>query len=117
VGVGAAGVQVIGALAPAVEQMTVFQRQAHWVVPNFLPDAGRVSESELWLRVHLPYYVQWTRFVDIYYTNLLSWEVFAIDDEWIKTHPESVSALNGRMREMCLAHINDTFGEGSDLAR
>jgi 4-hydroxyacetophenone monooxygenase len=116
VGVGAAGVQVIAALAPVVEQMTVFQRQAHWVIPNFLPDGGKVSESELWLRLNVPYYVQWTRFVDFYCTNLLSWEMVAVDEEWTKTHSTSISALNDHLRQMCLAYINGTFGEGSELA-
>jgi 4-hydroxyacetophenone monooxygenase len=117
VGVGAAGVQVIGALAPEVEHLTVFQRQPHWIMPNFLPDEGNVGESELWLRLNLPYYLHWARFVNSYYSNVLSWEFVAVDAEWVKTHPLSISASNDQMMQLCLNYVNETFGEGSELAR
>jgi 4-hydroxyacetophenone monooxygenase len=117
IGVGAAGIQVVGALAPTVGHMSVFQRQPHWVAPNELPDNGNVSASERWLRRHLPYYMHWSRFQTFYLANSLSYEMNVVDLEWMKTHPLSISAANEELTQLCQRYINDTFGEGSELAR
>lgn len=116
VGVGAAGIQVIASIAGEVEHLSAFQRQAHWVMPNTLGD-GNVNDSERWLRRHLPYFLQWSRFQSFWLINSLSYAMNKVDEQWTLTHPHSISADNDLMRQMCLNYINDTFGEGSDLAR
>ena len=117
VGVGAAGIQVIASIAPKVAQLTVFQRQAHWVMPNFIPNDGRVDDGERWLRRHLPYYQHWSRFLTFWQMNVISYEMNKVDHDWIKTHPLSISPENDMTMQMSLNYVNDTFGEGSELAR
>lgn len=115
VGVGAAGIQVIASIADKVEHLTVFQRQPHWVMPNQLGD-GNVDESECWLRKHLPFYLQWSRFVLFFLACEYSYESNRVDEEWMKEHPMSISSVNEEQRRVALQHIHDCFGEGSELA-
>jgi 4-hydroxyacetophenone monooxygenase len=117
VGVGAAGIQVIAAIAGKVDQLTVFQRQAHWVIPSFLV-SGAVSDSERWLRRNLPYYLHWSRFQAFWLNgDETGYPIMRVDREWMKTHPTSISAENHSAMQMCLRYINDSFGEESELAR
>jgi cation diffusion facilitator CzcD-associated flavoprotein CzcO len=117
IGVGAAGIQVIASIAEQVKHLTVFQRQAHWVMPNLLPDIGRVDDSERWLRRHLPYYQHWSRFLTFWQMNVISYELNKVDHDWTKTHSLSISPENDMILQMSLNYVNDTFGEGSDLAK
>jgi 4-hydroxyacetophenone monooxygenase len=116
VGVGAAGIQVIASIADTVDHLTAFQRQAHWVGQNRLGD-GIVDDSERWLRRHLPYYLHWSRFVIFWLACDLSYQMNLVDPEWAKTHPMSISPVNDMGMQMGLKYINDTFGEGSEVAR
>jgi len=117
VGVGAAGIQVIAAIADEVEHLTVFQRQAHWVIPNVLV-SGAVSDSERWLRRNLPYYLHWARFQAFWLNgDETGYPIMRVDREWMKTHPTSISPENDSAMQMCLRYINDSFGEGSELAQ
>jgi cation diffusion facilitator CzcD-associated flavoprotein CzcO len=117
IGVGAAGIQVIAELAGQVGHLTVFQRQSHWVLPNFIGE-GKVDDDERWLREHIPYYLHWSRFA-IFWRSAgpSSYALNKLDEEWMKTHPGSISEANELPRLMCLEYINETFGEGSELAR
>lgn len=119
VGAGAAGVQVVASLAGTVGHLTLFQRQPHWVVPNNTGD-GIVSESERWLRAHLPYYIQWSRFKVFWSAgDELGYPAMRVDEDWIATHPDSdsISASNDAAKRVALKYINDSFGEGTELAR
>jgi 4-hydroxyacetophenone monooxygenase len=116
VGVGAAGVQVIANIAGAVDHLTVYQRQPHWISPNTLGD-GLVSDSERWLRRHLPYYRQWSRLAIFAQVNFFSYRMNLVDEEWRKGHPMSISPENHILLQISLKYINDTFGEGSELAK
>jgi 4-hydroxyacetophenone monooxygenase len=116
VGVGAAGVQVIANIAGAVDHLTVYQRQPHWISPNTLGD-GLVSDSERWLRRHLPYYLQWSRLAIFAQVNFFSYRMNLVDEEWRKGHPMSISPENHILLQISLRYINDTFGEGSELAK
>ena len=115
VGVGAAGVQVIASIASEVDHLTVYQRQAHWISPNTLGD-GLVSDSERWLRRHLPYYLQWSRLAIFATANFFSYKMNLVDQEWRASHPMSISPENHALLQISLKYVNDTFGEGSELA-
>ena len=43
--------------------------------------------------------------------------IMRVDREWMKSHPTSISAENEAAMQMCLRYINDSFCEGSELAR
>ncbi|MDQ0241484.1 flavin-containing monooxygenase [Arthrobacter bambusae] len=115
VGVGAAGVQIVSEVAQVADQLTVFQRQAHWVLPNNVGD-GSVSDHERWLRRYLPYYKNWQRLAGFAGLNFASWLMNQWDEAWVAEHPESANAVNAAMREQCLAYINETFADRPDLA-
>jgi 4-hydroxyacetophenone monooxygenase len=115
-GVGAAGVQVIAAIATQVKELTVFQRQPVWLSSNTLADGGNVGASEHWLRSHLPYYLQWARLSIFSTIAVLTPPMNAVDLDWMREHSTSISEINEVMRQSCLNYINETFGEGSELA-
>lgn len=115
VGVGAAGVQIVSDLAPRVDSLTVFQRQAHWVLPNNVGD-GDVSDTERWLRRHLPYYTNWQRLGGNVRLNLVTFDMNQWDEDWVAQHENSCNAVNADMRAWSLRYIHDCFGEGSKLA-
>jgi len=117
VGVGAAGIQVVGSIAPEVGHLSVFQHQPHWVSPNRLGNNGDVGDSERWLRQHVPYYLQWNRFVLFFMTCEWSYGMNLVDEDWMKLHPTSTSSMNEDLRQISLQYIHDCFGADSDLAR
>lgn len=75
-----------------------------------------MSESERWLRRHLPYYLHWARLSIFAQVNVFSHLMNEVDEEWRKTHPNSICALNDMLMQGCTQYINQSFGEGSELA-
>ncbi len=62
IGAGASGFQIAPAIAPDVEQLTVFQRTAQWMFPN--PNYhAEVGPGVRWALRHLPFYGRWYRFL------------------------------------------------------
>jgi 4-hydroxyacetophenone monooxygenase len=117
VGAGAAAVQIIAAIAPEVSHLTVFQRQPHWIMPNMVGD-GLVGENERWLRRHLPYYLQWARFITFWMIgDETGYPLVRVDEEWMKDNTTSISPYNEGVRQYCLGYINQCFGEGTALAK
>ncbi|UFS58740.1 flavin-containing monooxygenase [Subtercola endophyticus] len=116
VGVGAAGVQVISAIAPKVGDLTVFQRQPVWLSQNTMGD-GAVSDSERWLRRHLPYYLHWARLSLFAGVNSISHLMNEVDLTWMSEHDTSISEINEMVRQACLRYIDEAFGEDSELAK
>jgi len=113
VGTGASAAQCGPAIAGDVEQLTVFMRSHHWVLPN--ATAGKpVPEAVQWAMRNIPQYLEWFRF-NVYWTssdglyqNLLK------DPEWAD-HPHSISATNDALRGYCLHHLNQTLADRPDL--
>jgi 4-hydroxyacetophenone monooxygenase len=113
VGTGASAMQVVPAIAPHAEHVTVFQRSPQWITPNelyFQP----VGEQVHWLMDHVPYYHHWYRF-------RLSWTFMdkvhpslQIDPSW--PHPErSVNAINDAHREYFTRYLLDSLDGRPDL--
>lgn len=115
VGVGAAGLQVIAAIAPQVGELTAFQRQAHWVLPNTYGE-GTVDAEERWRLRHLPYYKNWQRLAAFAATNKAAYEMNQWDAEWAANDPTSINPVNAAIRDQALDYIHACFGEASELA-
>ena len=62
VGAGASGFQIAPTIADQVEQLTIFQRTAQWMLPNPLYHAA-VPPGDRWAMRHLPFYGRWFRFL------------------------------------------------------
>lgn len=61
VGTGASAYQIVPAVTPGAKSVTVFQRNAPWMLPT--PNYhNETSEGMLWLLTHLPFYGRWVRF-------------------------------------------------------
>ena len=112
VGSGASAMQVVPAIAPLVEQLTVFQRSPQWAQPfdklhQPVPAALRLLFDEV------PLYRAW-------YRLRLSW-IFhdklypALQREPGWTDPSSINAANERHRQYFTDYIRAEIGDREDL--
>lgn len=116
IGAGATSVQVVDAIIDEVEHLTLFQRQPHWVMPNNLGE-GIVPERERWLKRHVPFYERWQRAKTYWFVTDNNYPTVRADEEWMATHPLSISEANDRYLQMCLRHLEASFGHDPDLLR
>jgi len=115
IGAGCTAVQIVDACVDEVEQLTVFQRQPHWVAPRKrLTDD--VPLHRRYLSRHLPYYANWDRLKSYWATADNNYPVILRDPEWAKDHL-SISPANDVLLQMCLEYIDRTFGTGTELAK
>lgn len=112
VGTGASAFQVIPALAPDVEHLTVFQRSAPWMypTPNYL---GEIAEPLSWLYENLPHYHRWFRFFQFWVSVEGRRRYITVDPEW--REEGSVSQLNAEMRRALEAYLSEQFSDRPDL--
>ncbi|HKV21305.1 MAG TPA: NAD(P)-binding domain-containing protein [Mycobacterium sp.] len=115
IGAGCTAVQIVDASVDDVAHMTVFQRQPHWVAPRKRP-SDDVPEYRRYLGRHVPYYANWHRLKSYWATADNNYPVILQDPEWAKDHL-SISPANDVLLQMCTEYINETFGEGSELAK
>jgi cation diffusion facilitator CzcD-associated flavoprotein CzcO len=114
IGAGCTAVQIVDACVEQVEQLTVFQRQPHWVAPRKrLTDD--VPEHRRYLGRHVPYYANWHRLKSYWGTADNNYPIILQDPEWAKTHL-SINPANDVLLQMCLEYIDRTFGAGTELA-
>jgi 4-hydroxyacetophenone monooxygenase len=113
VGTGATAMQIVPSIASCVASVTVFQRSAQWARPidGYRNDIGVAQQ---WLLDHVPYYLEWFRFVMLwrYGDGLLP--LLRKDPEW--PHPErAVNRVNDRHRQEMADFLVESLGERSDL--
>jgi 4-hydroxyacetophenone monooxygenase len=113
VGTGATAMQIVPAIAPDVEQLTIYQRTPQWArpIPRY---HDPISADEQWLLSSVPFYAEWFRFSMLwrYGDGLLP--TLRKDPEW--PHPsQSVNRVNERHRLEMLAHIERELADRPDL--
>lgn len=60
IGTGASSAQLVAALAPDVQEMTVYQSSKHWVLYN--PEiAAEVTDGMKWALINIPSFLEWFR--------------------------------------------------------
>jgi 4-hydroxyacetophenone monooxygenase len=113
VGTGASANQIGPAIAADVDQLTVYQRTAHWniKVDNYL---SRVSEGERWLLENVPAYARWFRARTLLSQNDVNRLAQLVDPEWTGEH-DTVSAANEQARAELTEYIRAELGERQDL--
>lgn len=116
VGVAATGVQVVPAIIDRVAQLTLFQRQPAWVAPKF-PGDGPISEQQRWAMRTVPYYAQWARLKEYWFLSDALYPAACADEQWMRSHPESISAANDNLRRQCLRYIDEMFADMPELAK
>jgi 4-hydroxyacetophenone monooxygenase len=115
VGNGASAMQIVPAIAPSVESLTVYQRSPHWIAP-FEQFGRAVPEAMLALSEGLPLYRRWYRIRWSWTFNDRLHQSLQCDPEW--PHPErSVSAENDRHRQYFLRYLRSELGEREDLIK
>jgi 4-hydroxyacetophenone monooxygenase len=113
VGTGASGHQVGPMIAPDVEQLMVFQRSPHWVVPN--PNYfGEVADGKKWVLAHVPYYARWYRFQLFWAFADGLHPALKIDPEW-QDPAHSINEQNHRHRIFMERHMRRELGADSPL--
>lgn len=115
VGTGASAMQVVPALAPSVERLTIFQRSAPWAIGN--PDYFRpVSAAKRWLLEQVPYYATWYR-CRVFFTSADGLhDGLRVDPAW-PDHRRSINATNERLRRMLTDYIERELGEHRERLR
>ena len=104
VGTGASSMQIVPAVAPAVDHLTIFQRGRHWALPN--PRYHRkVAAEEGWLFRNVPFYGAWYRFLLMWTVADRNAAAFTRDPEWEATHPASISRANDKRRALMTSYI------------
>lgn len=113
VGAGASAHQIVPAIAPDVDRLTVFQRSPHWVVPNpnyFLD----VAPGKKWAIEHIPFYARWYRFQLFWgFADGLHGSL-KVDPTW-DADGRSINATNDRHRQFMERFIRSELGDDSPL--
>jgi 4-hydroxyacetophenone monooxygenase len=112
IGTGASSAQLVPAIAPIAEHLTVFMRSKHWVINN--PEIGSiVPPGKKWALRHIPHYREWFRFRvywaagDGLYPNVVK------TPGWNEEH--SVSPQNEAARQWALGYMRTKFADRPDL--
>jgi 4-hydroxyacetophenone monooxygenase len=112
-GAGCTSVQVVAAVVDQVEALHVVARQPHWVIPERAV-AADVPEGARWALENIPYYHQWFRLKSYWWAADKGWPIARIDEDWYATHI-SASPANDAVMQVCLNHLNRSFGDRPDL--
>ncbi|MFB7859965.1 flavin-containing monooxygenase [Rhodococcus qingshengii] len=113
IGAGATAVQVVGEIADSVSDLTLFQRQPHWVMPS-APGSGVVPDTERWLLARLPFYNQWFRLKTYWGLSDNLYDNIRADPEWAENNV-SISPANDRVMQTGLAYLQSMFADRPDL--
>jgi 4-hydroxyacetophenone monooxygenase len=113
IGTGASACQFIPPLAEQAAHLTVFQRNAPWLVFNqhYMEPVG---ERLRWLYRHVPFYSEWHRFWMFWRTGDGMLDLARVDPDWPPTET-SVSAANDLMRQLLTGYLETAFAERPDL--
>lgn len=113
IGTGASGHQVGPTIAPDVEQLMIFQRSPHWVVPN--PNYfAEVADGKKWVLANIPYYSRWYRFQLFWAFADGLHSALQIDPEW-HDPAHSINEQNNRHRIFMERHMQSELGADSPL--
>jgi 4-hydroxyacetophenone monooxygenase len=112
VGTGCTGVQIVAAVSPDVEQLTIVQRQPNWVTPP-----GRVSmavpDEQRWGLENVPFYVHWSRLSEQQnFSGIVN--AIRVDPEWAATH-DSVSPEGEAITERLRQYLQEKFADRPEL--
>jgi 4-hydroxyacetophenone monooxygenase len=113
IGTGASSMQLVPAIADQVQDVTIFQRSKHWVLPH--PNYQRsVAEEVKLVNDLVPFYTRWYRLRAFWNFGDRLHESLVIDPEW--PHPDrSINQINDSHREFLTGYIKKQLGDRLDL--
>lgn len=114
IGAGASGFQIAPAIADDVEQLTIYQRTAQWMMPNpvyraYVPDGAH------WAIRHLPFYARWFRFIQTYPGIARGAAPFRLDPDYPQDDGVAISETNLAHRRMLEQWIRSQLDGRPDL--
>jgi 4-hydroxyacetophenone monooxygenase len=104
-GAGASGFQIAPTIADEVEQLTILQRTAQWVMPNDIYHTP-VPSGETWAMRHLPFFGRWLRFIMTQAGIAAGAAPFVIDPDHHDPNNHSVNAMNAMSRDFLLEFMH-----------
>ncbi|ANS28834.1 putative flavin-containing monooxygenase [Rhodococcus opacus] len=112
VGTGASAYQIVPAIAGKVQHLSVFQRNAPWMLPTptYLDD---IPAGMQWLLRHVPHYGRWYRFWQFWIAAEGRLQFVEADSTW--TDENSTSANNAKLRTQLLAHLHSQLADAPEL--
>ena len=113
IGTGASGQQVGPAIADDVQQLMVFQRSPHWVVPNPNYHAD-VAEGKKWILANLPYYLRWYRFQLFWGFADGLHDALQRDPDWPEADV-SINAVNAQHRRFLEKNMRTVLKDHPDV--
>ena len=114
IGSGASALQLVPAIAPDVEHLTVFQRSASWMFPN--PHYhDKVGPGVTWAVRHLPFYGRWYRFLLFWPACDGGLAAMRIDPEY-PHQDRAISEINDATREVFGQYMADQITDDPELA-
>jgi 4-hydroxyacetophenone monooxygenase len=113
IGNGASAMQIVPAVAPHVEQVTVFQRSKQWAAP-FERFKKPVPSASRFLLKEVPYYQPWYRQRLAWIFNDRIHASLQVDPEW--PHPDrSINQRNDKHREFFIDYVKQELGARQEL--
>ncbi len=114
IGTGSSAAQIIPEVAGEAESLTIFQRNANWLIPRPQGDQP-IDESMRWLFSHLPHFGNWFRLSKFWRTHEGLRPAVEVDPEWPEDIEHSVSRRNSEIRSMLEMYMDAVFADRPDL--
>lgn len=114
IGAGASGFQIGPAIAGEVEQLSIFQRTAQWIIPNPLYHAA-VPPGDRWALRHLPFYGRWYRFIMTFGGIAAGVDPYRIEPGYEDPTGRSINAVNATRADALLGWMRSVVAERPDL--
>jgi 4-hydroxyacetophenone monooxygenase len=113
IGAGASAMQIVPAIADQVDDLTVIQRGAHWIMPNpyyFRP----IPDAMHWLLEHVPFYREWYRFRLYWLYAERIYPALQVDENWDQSR-NSVNAYSEATRKYYMSYLRSELEGRDDL--
>jgi 4-hydroxyacetophenone monooxygenase len=114
IGAGASGFQIGPTIAGEVEELTIFQRTAQWIIHNPIYHA-RVPDGDRWALRHLPFYGRWYRFIMTFPGISAGVEPYRIQPGHHDPSSHSVNPVHAQRADILLAWMKSMIEERPDL--
>ncbi|MGP0029074.1 MAG: flavin-containing monooxygenase [Acidimicrobiales bacterium] len=115
IGAGASGFQIGPAICGEVEQLTIFQRTAQWIIPNPLYHAA-VPPGDRWALRHLPFYGRWYRFIMTVGGIAAGMDPYRVDPAYQDQTGRSINKTNATRADALLGWMTSMIVDRPDLA-
>lgn len=114
IGAGASGFQIAPAIVDRVQQLTIFQRTAQWMLPNLMYHQ-RVPAGDRWALRHLPFYGRWLRFIMTFSGVSGGTQGYRIDPGYTGVDGLAVNETHAQRKDLLLGWLLSFLDDRPDL--